>query len=269
MVAPACARSASPQRRPPHEGEARVTCALISVRVASPSTKASPRRGGETSRSAAMTWAEGPSTKASPRRGGERTCPSPPTRRWPPSTKASPRRGGERGLPGAGVQGGGALNEGLPTKGRRATLCGDAPLSFAPSTKASPRRGGERPARAGPHLGRDPSTKASPRRGGELGRPLPGLLWILRPQRRPPHEGEARAAISSLSTSRSRDPQRRPPHEGEARCWSISGRVRSCPLNEGLPTKGRRGRTILWDDAMRRLPQRRPPHEGEARGIAR
>ena len=112
------------------------------------------------------------------------------------------------------------LNEGLPTKGRRAREQAGRTACMHPSTKASPRRGGER-------------------------------------SRRP-------------STASWGSPQRRPPHEGEARCPAPRGRGPRWPsLNEGLPTKGRRGDAFGRVVAGLNIPQRRPPHEGEASTLMR
>ena len=207
-----------------------------------PSMKASPRRGGEAQRPLARPLRPRPSTKASPRRGGEpgggggypREAPPPQRRpphegeaRWKALTDAAVAAGPQRRPPhegearswfgGSGRSSTSALNEGLPTKGRRARDVPSTPSRVVPqrrpphegearqgapslplpdsgpSTKASPRRGGELGAAGLPVRGLVPSTKASPRRGGEMNRNS-AHGWARHPQRRPPHEGEASMA---------------------------------------------------------------------------
>ncbi|SIM80712.1 Uncharacterised protein [Mycobacteroides abscessus subsp. abscessus] len=178
------------------------------------STKASPRRGGEPGTAGTRTRSQGPSTKASPRRGGEpshrNSSPAEvvPQRRPPhegearsrvlPSSaivsapqRRPPHEGEARSAPPPRPSSPATLNEGLPTKGRRDPGDHVWPGVVVPSTKASPRRGGE--------------SAATCRRA-----------WTGGPQRRPPHEGEARFSLRD-SALRPALPQRRPPHEGEAR----------------------------------------------------
>ena len=253
----------SPQRRPPHEGEASAVAGQEGL-PGPPLNEGLPTKGRRAAAGGRRPRRAHPSTKASPRRGGERAHDGARGREIPPSTKASPRRGGEhsgqkagssslapqrrpphegeaRGWPSSPSPGCGALNEGLPTKGRRAGRPAErsrsSPLNEGLPTKG--RRAGptgpgapDRAAlneglptkgRRGGFLGNAdaverPSTKASPRRGGETAASRPSCA-SLSPQRRPPHEGEARARRSGHGRT-CWCPQRRPPHEGEASSWT-------------------------------------------------
>ncbi|SQC30484.1 Uncharacterised protein [Rothia kristinae] len=297
-----------------------------------PSTKASPRRGGEDCKVTSGTLADPPQRRP-PHEGearpvpahkrppnlalneGEasRTSPSAPSGQPTPSTKASPRRGGEPETPSM-KRSDSTLNEGLPTKGRRAQRRVESPGARVPSTKASPRRGGEERVLRGRQEDVPPSTKASPRRGGEfVGSPVKPIRSV--PQRRPPHEGEASgggtrtrpADRPSTKASPRRGGEHGPegvrvrrgpstkasPRRGGEPTPASSRTTSASTLNEGLPTKGRRGlgnirllderlpstkasprrggealhatlTTTVHDD-----PQRRPPHEGEASHASR
>ena len=155
-----------------------------------------------------------------------------------------------------------ALNEGLPTKGRRAREAGVCtPLRQRTLNEGLPtkgRRGLESDQDQNPHRsslneglptkGRRgltvaqrravecPSTKASPRRGGEDTKAL-RVVFRVGPQRRPPHEGEASSGKSQVELALAA-PQRRPPHEGEA---SHDGVRLPAPLQPSTKASPRRG----------------------------
>ncbi|SQC36775.1 Uncharacterised protein [Rothia kristinae] len=181
-----------------------------------------------------------------------------------------------------------ALNEGLPTKGRRVRRRGREAPRHGPSTKASPRRGGETKDLSLPGARRRPQRR--PPHEGEAS-------WSFRllsstadfPQRRPPHEGEARHRHHDPRHP-STPPQRRPPHEGEASLLlrqelrplglpstkasprrggeprgGVTGGFVFSPSTKASPRRG--GETHQrWPGPCRQTPQRRPPHEGEASG---
>ena len=159
-----------PQRRPPHEGEASRRPRRPGRLRRRPSTKASPRRGGEDSEISACLMNASPQRRP-PHEGEARhsTRPSPP-----PFTTT--------------------LNEGLPTKGRRVTRAGWQDSMHAPLNEGLPTKG---------------------RRDAFLASVGSNII----PQRRPPHEGEARNSTNG-KTWDDYHPQRRPPHEGEAR-WCV------------------------------------------------
>ena len=133
-----------------------------------------------------------------------------------------------------------------------------------------------------------PLNEGLPRKG-RRGRPRSSADMLTFPQRRPPHEGEARPVLQHRWHNRCR-PQRRPPHEGEASPSRVPRCSARAALNEGLPRKGRREGLLLEEACVvepstkaspgrggepaphmstsaARNPQRRPPQEGEARMV--
>ena len=214
-----------------------------------------------------MSWTVAPSTKASPRRGGERASrlagqhACTPQRRPPHEGEArcpAPRGRGPRWP---------SLNEGLPTKGRRGDAFGRVVAGL------------NIPQRRPPHEG-----EASTLMRGV------GAVFTWLPQRRPPHEGEARWFVAS-DLAKILGPQRRPPHEGEASVGVDAPRPHDGPstkasprrggeartsspvisdamtLNEGLPTKGRRGCRWPGRRARRRPSTKASPRRGGEGGV--
>ena len=234
--------SGCPQRRPPHEGEARHADEAPTPGSGHPSTKASPRRGGEWGGLGRVIAGDAPQRR--PPHEGEASAfmMDATSVAISPSTKASPRRGGEFGT----------ANAGSTTR--------------PPSTKASPRRGGERsclflshhfqhPQRRPPHEG-----EASQ----QLKAPAPPAAI---PQRRPPHEGEASDRLRFWGCLGCH-PQRRPPHEGEARrCRPPAPGSSSRPSTKASPRRG--GEPLPHGSSgSQRVPSTKasPRRGGEGRG---